>query len=608
MCVSGARNGMALRSETSLKPEPSYTGLPTLRIPPTRNVNSHHLFRIPLIFFSLSTHPRTNPHIPDMQTASYNGTQGTIAEAKDEDNDSEHDTAGNTDGIANVGVAMALQQAFTAHPDLVQSHGPLSVPILRAILGLDPHKTTPQDNAKAFAIAARAVTLARSHSRFEVDVSRSSNPVVRRAVHRSRSSSVEVTPPPVLSSPSSSDLSDGDTYDGAGRSVLGNSQHEGGKRGRISSFLSGSRHSWMKNPQQSHHRQHPHEQQQQLSYQQQEQQMLYQQQVQVQMMQQQQQQLQHQQYQLGHNFVSTDLASVPDYPERPPYAHDTDQDTLRMLRSEHRGEFMSSHSLPMGALSDATRHTPFDSFTPATAGSVSSLKRGSSVRSSNSALHSYSRHSRRVPHGSNTSDHTGGIVPPAVEDLERPVLPSVVSATGPQYSAGSGASRAVMRSASSSAVGKSGLLPAGRVPYSSGRSVPQSSSHHSVWRGTPARALWGPATSTHDHPLMPPDGERAAPLRSKGATGFGDGGGVGGGVDIAVDAGPGNGSGEGVGVGGSSSDSDFGGDTEEVVRQVRTSDATASVSVTSTTAQNSTTPSRYIASNMAFQPKGDNAE
>lgn len=549
-----------------------------------------------------------------MQTSSYNGTQGTIAEAKDEDNDSEHGTAGSTDGIANVGVAMALQQAFTAHPDLVQSHGPLSVPMLRAMLGLDPHKTSPHDNAKAFAIAARAVTLARSHSRTEEDVSRSSNPVVRRAIHRSRSSSVEVPPPPVLSSPSSSDLSDGDTYDGAGRSVLGNSQHEGGKRGRISSFLSGSRHSWKKTPQQSLHRQHSREkQQQQLSYQQQEQQLLYQQQVQVQMMQQQhhhhhQQQLQYQQYQLGRNVASTDLGSVTDYQERPPYVHDTDQDTLRMLRSEHRGEFMSSQSLPMGGLSDATRHTPFDPFTPATAGSVSSIRRGGSVRSSNSTLHSHSRHSRRGVHGSNTSDNTGGTVPPAVEDLERPVLPSVVRTTGPQYSAGNGESRGVGSSASSSAVGKSGPPPASRVPYTSGRSVPQRSSHNSAWKGTPARALKVAATSTHDHPLMPPDRERAAPLRSKGAIGTGEGGGGGAGGDIFVDSGSSDDSGEDVSVGGSISGSDYGGDTEDVVREVRTSDATASVSGTSTTAQNSTTPSSYLANNMAFQPKGDNAE
>lgn len=54
---------------------------------------------------------------------------------------------------------MALREACTAHPEVVTTHGPLSAPILRAMLGLDPHQTSQADTSEAFAIAAQAMTV-----------------------------------------------------------------------------------------------------------------------------------------------------------------------------------------------------------------------------------------------------------------------------------------------------------------------------------------------------------------------------------------------------------------------------------------------------------------
>ncbi|CAB1110578.1 unnamed protein product [Ectocarpus sp. CCAP 1310/34] len=82
---------------------------------------------------------------------------------------------GGPDGIANVGVAVALREACAAHPDLVRSHGPLSAPILRAMVGLDPHKMTRRDDgAQALDMAARAVAVARGAPRSNAPGLRSS--------------------------------------------------------------------------------------------------------------------------------------------------------------------------------------------------------------------------------------------------------------------------------------------------------------------------------------------------------------------------------------------------------------------------------------------------
>ncbi|CAM9604930.1 unnamed protein product, partial [Ascophyllum nodosum] len=92
--------------------------------------------------------------------------KGPIQEEKDKDFDHGEEQGHE---IANVGVAMALREACAAHPELVQSHGPLSAPILRAMLGLDPYKTDRQDNTEALAVAAKAVALARGLDRSGAD-------------------------------------------------------------------------------------------------------------------------------------------------------------------------------------------------------------------------------------------------------------------------------------------------------------------------------------------------------------------------------------------------------------------------------------------------------
>ena len=529
-------------------------------------------------------------------------------EEKNEDEDGEHNDAGDADGIANVGVAMALRQACATHPDLVQSHGPLSVPILRAMLGLDPHMVTRQDDDKAFAIAARAVTLARSLNQTDEAPSPTANDAVRRAVQRRRSSSGEVPNPSVLSSPSSSDLSEGDTYDGAGRSVLENNQHEGGKRGSLSSFLSGSGRPRKQTHRHYHHQQQQ-RQQQQLLFLQHQQHLLYQQQMQVQMMQ--QHQLQYQHCQLGQNNASTSLGNGTASRERPFPNHDIDQTMLEMFRGDQSFEIMPTRSMPVAGFCEAIRHAPFDAFTSAAAGSASSSRRGASARRSNSTVTSYSRHQRRSPHIPNTSNHTGGTVAAAFEDLERAVIPSTGSSGGSHVGAYSGAGSGGRRGGSGIGDEKTGIVVGARVPYSSGRSVPHRSGHLWPRRGTPAGAYKGSANLANDPPVIDPDDGRTAPPPFQGETDVGRGGGGGGGGGVGGGAGGSgsfNDSGEGGCLGGGSSGSAGGGDIEEALRDVRTSDATASGSGASATAETSTTPSAYLASIGTFQVKDDNAE
>ena len=553
-----------------------------------------------------------------MQSSLHTENRENTAEAKSENQGIEHEHDGRKEGIANVGVAMALHEAISAHQDLVQASGPLCLPILRAMLGLDPHKTTPEDDAKAFAIAARAVTLAGSLSRTEEAPGRNANSTTRRAIHRSRSSSVDVSHPPVPSSPSSSDLSDGDTYDGSGRGALGNSQHDGGKRGRISSFLSGSRH-YRKTKHPQHHQQHRQQREQrhdqQLSYHQQ-QLLLYQQQMQVQM---QQQQLQYQQYQLIHSYPSTNFGSGTDYHEPPPDTHNADQGTLRTLRAEHKGEITTSSAIPREGDSKVVQHPLFDPLGPGAVGSVSSLRRDASVRSFNSTLHSYSRHSRRGPHGPNTSDTTGGTIAAAIEDLERPVLPSAGNTAGPQFGAINVTGRGARGDARGTGGGRSEMMGAGRVPYSSGRSIAHTSGHRSAWKGTPARTLKGPTSSAHDTPLIFSDDERAVPVRPHGLAGSAsrgsdDAGGVArrglvrgsaaGSVGGADARGAGH---ERVGLGDRISGTARGGPTEEVMRDGKAPDDIASGARSLATAGTSTRPPAY-ASTRIVQPRGSNAE
>lgn len=270
---------------------------------------------------------------------------------------------------------------------------------------------------------------------------------------------------------------------------------------------------------------------------------------------------------------------------------------------------MTSTAMSMDGVSDIFQHTPFDASTQAAAGSGSSPRRDASVRSVNSTVHSYSRHSRRVPHGWNPSDNTGGTIAAAIEDLERPVLPSVGSTAGSQVVASHVTERGARGEAKYVRGGRSELMGAGRVPYSSGRSVPHSSSHRSAWRGTPARTLKGAATSVHD--------ERAMPPQSHGVAGSADGGtdgrqGVarrgldrGGVADSICDGAPGDAGGKG-GLGDDSSGSARGGHIEEAVSDVRASDAIASVVRGLRTAENSTT-SAY-ASIGAIRPESYNAE
>lgn len=113
---------------------------------------------------------------------------------------------------------MALREACTAHPEVVTTHGPLSAPILRAMLGLDPYQTGDRDNQEAFAIAAQAMTIG----------------IPGGSLGGGRDVDMVVAPPsPISSSSSSSEESSPESRRGRQRS--------GVRTGRLPSWLGGGR-------------------------------------------------------------------------------------------------------------------------------------------------------------------------------------------------------------------------------------------------------------------------------------------------------------------------------------------------------------------------------
>ena len=468
---------------------------------------------------------------------------------------SEEEDNSTADGIANVGVAMALREACTSHPELVQSHGPLSAPILRAMLGLDPYKMAKQDDAKALAVAARAVALARGLNRSDATMNAGTSEVDGGGSRMRRQSSAPVAPSPPPSSSSSSDLSDDESDDGRRRKTSGVSANGGG-RGRLSSFLGGGGR---------YKEQQFLQQQQQQQAQQAQQLLLYQQQMQFQIMQQQQlKELQLQQYHLGQQATMPVLDTGTAYVERPPSNQSLDQSQLGMLRSEHRGDFTPAGSVtgisqswvgapPSGNFGGIARPILLD---PAASMPALSATSRTSVRSSKSARKGRSKSRSRRPSAAAPSDPSGGVMAAAVEDLERPVLPSMASSSGSQHGPSRGGAG---RSSSPSGGG------GGRVPFSSGRSVPYTSGHR---KGTPARPNRGSGASRSEPALAAPE-------------------------DYLTGTGPGYGGGRGVG-GWVGAGGGFEGGIEEGEGEMAVSEGTVSGSGASAAAENSTTPSAYV--------------
>lgn len=403
--------------------------------------------------------------------------QGTIQEEKDDDFD--RDDIDPDREIANVGVAMALREACAAHPELVQSHGPLSAPILRAMLGLDPYKTARQDNTQALTVAAKAVALARGLNRSEAmdrDPSAATEGAGAAGGNRVRRLSSAVAPPPSSiaadSSSSMSELSSSEE-EGDGRRDRSNS----GVRSRLPSFLGGG----------GPGRQQQREQQQQAYQQQQEMQFR----MQLQQQQQRLQQFQFQQYQQRQQqeaaLMGTGMAAAPPFNLSAPAMGSSwlFQSNMSGASLEPGQEglmpptgmtFGGGNGTGMPLTGVASWHYPQDgsrmqrgrdmsSGNQSWAGGVGAparRKNPSSVKSSSS--HKPRGRSRTTRRAGSSVKSESGVMAAAVEDIERPVLPSIASSTGSQHG------------------------PA-RVPYSSSHSVPFSSGHRAraLSRGTPAR-------------------------------------------------------------------------------------------------------------------------
>lgn len=402
--------------------------------------------------------------------------QGTIQEEKDDDFDC--DEIDPDREIANVGVAMALREACAAHPELVQSHGPLSAPILRAMLGLDPYKTARQDNTQALTVAAKAVALARGLNRSDVmdrDPSMATEVAGGPGGNRVRRLSSTAAPPSSVAADSSSSMSElsSSEEEGDGRRDRSNS----GVRSRLHSFLGGG----------AAGRQQQREQQQQAYQQQQEMQFR----MQLQQQQQQLQQFQFQQYQQRQQqeaaLMGTGIAAAPPFNLSAPamgsswlFSSSAGSANLEPgqegLMPPTGMTFGGGNGTGMPLTGVASWHYPQDgsrmqrgrdlsSGNQSWAGGVGAPARRtkpSSVKSSSS--HKPRGRSRTTRRAGSSAKSESGVMAAAVEDIERPVLPSIASSNGSQHGPG-------------------------RVPYSSSHSVPFSSGHRTraLSRGTPAR-------------------------------------------------------------------------------------------------------------------------
>ena len=365
--------------------------------------------------------------------------KGPIQEEKDKDFDHGEEQGHE---IANVGVAMALREACAAHPELVQSHGPLSAPILRAMLGLDPYKTDRQDNTEALAVAAKAVALARGLDRSGADRTPNAAAMSEAGGGGARFGRQTSAVPSAAgdSASSVSDLSSSEEEDAADH--LRRDRTTSGVRGRLNSWLGGggggpggggistvSRHQLREKQQLAY------QQQQELHFR-----------MQLQHQREQLKQFQFQQYQQRHQheaaLLENTALAAPALGLHP----------APLLGANNSLLFQSSTSsldpsregllpptgmafggggeavLPTGAAS--WHHPP--SFGPggfSFAAGGRMAKKPSSVTGarSNTRPRGRSRTSRR-PGSSARSE--SGVMAAAIEDIERPVLPSIVSSNG----------------------------------------------------------------------------------------------------------------------------------------------------------------------------------
>lgn len=416
--------------------------------------------------------------------------KGSIAEEKEDGDDA--GGFGEAGDIANVGVAVALREACAAHPDLVQSHGPLSAPILRAMLGLDPHKNSEgHDDAQDFNVTAKAVALARGFQRADSSVAGDATTPGRGHLRRQSSAAGRKGAPPSpsrrsTSSSSSSELSsseeEGERLARKGSSASNTIR---ASRARVSSWIGrGSRHSRTSEASQSYQQ---HQQHQQMMFQQQQQQLMYQQQQQMQL----HYQLQQQQRASQQDLMSSIEGGGTDAGGSMPL-------TAGPLLPQMPHGYMGAPYAGVGAVGayGLAAPLPMASFDhPSAAGGG-----GGGFGGYTSSSHSRSKSSRRGRSRSSRhrrSGHSGDVVvPPAVEDIERPVLRSFASDAGSQHGGGG------LHSAAGTPRASAGAGPAGlSIPFGSGRSIPFSSSHRAARsgpkeRGTPGRAT---AAARHQH-------------------------------------------------------------------------------------------------------------
>lgn len=322
---------------------------------------------------------------------------------------------------------------------------------------------------------------------------------------RRQSSAAMVDRSPVVSSPSSSELSSSEEEDAARRSRKGSNASFAGRQGRLSSFLGGA----------SRHREQLHQQQQQ--------EILYQQQMQYQIMQQQEQMKQFQQFQRvqaaaaaanmesGTGNASKGMAFV----DRPvPSSLTSDIGPLPLFSDMNHG---STGALSFGAPHPVSGQS-FGGIPPYHFPPSASSRHAGSVRSSSarSKAHSKGRSRSRSRRRGGSNSQSDATMPPAMEDIERPMLPSLVSDTGSTsagilgggshaaaaaravpYSSGHGQGRHMGDRGGGHVVGGGGGVPfssahsnSGGVPYSSGHRQPASIAAVAGRRGTPARLAY----------------------------------------------------------------------------------------------------------------------
>lgn len=439
------------------------------------------------------------------------------------------DAIPSAEGIANVGVAVALREACAAHPDLVQSHGPLSAPILRAMLGIDPYKSIRQDDVQALSVAAGAFSLARGvqgadapAAVVEAEVAGAVRAATPGRGHLRRQASRgswygDRPPSPSRMSNSSSSSSELSSSEEEGRrNGRKGSNATSTHRGRLSSWVGhASRHSRTSGASQSHHR---------LQLQQQQQILFQQQQQQQQMLYHHQQMNLHyqlqQQQRRGGGSVHDDTMSHMEGGTGFDTSHGGGPGSILSLdtgmAAAHAppllpgmthpymgGPFpgVGTYSLGGGTnppafepTSTSSRHLPaVAGIQPRRSASVSGAKTSKSSRHHRGRSGGGSRSRRR---SRSTSAGGGGgdasIVPPALEDMERPVLRS--------FASGGDHSQHGARSTATTPRSVHGLGPSGfsiptrsghSIPTGSGRSIiPFSSSHRATRvgpRGTPGR-------------------------------------------------------------------------------------------------------------------------